>query len=149
MEKNMIERQLEKIIINRMFKGKVIIIMGARQVGKTTLVRMFTEMENIKIIEINCEKPWSFEPLFNDLDPVKIIEAIEFELNISINPETSLIFFDEVQNIPSVLKMLRYFYEEAPEYKVIATGSSAVIEISGRVLYNQFAPLYADGFFAM
>jgi len=102
---------------------KPLLIRGARQVGKTTLVRMFAEMENIKLIEINCEKPWSFIPLIKSLDPVKVIEAIEFELNISINPEKSLIFFDEVQSIPSVLKLLRYFYEEVPEYKIVTTGS--------------------------
>jgi len=102
---------------------KPLLIRGARQVGKTTLVRMFTEMENIKLIEINCEKPWSFIPLIKNLDPVEVIEAIEFELNITINPEKSLIFFDEVQSIPSVLKLLRYFYEEVPEYKIVTTGS--------------------------
>lgn len=102
---------------------KPLLIRGARQVGKTTLVRMFAEIENIELIEINCEKPWSFVPLIKNLDPVKVIEAIEFELNITIDPENSLIFFDEVQNIPPVLKLLRYFYEEAPEYKIITTGS--------------------------
>jgi uncharacterized protein len=102
---------------------KPLLIRGARQVGKTTLVKMFAELEDLKLIEINCEKPWSFTPLLEDLDTAKIIEAIEFELNISINPLKSLIFFDEVQNMPSVLKILRYFYEEAPEYKIITTGS--------------------------
>lgn len=104
-------------------KQKSLLIRGARQVGKTTLVRMFSEKENIKLIEINCEKSWSFFPLLKDMDPLKIIQAIEFELNIEINPDKSLIFFDEVQNEPSVLQILRYFYEELPEYRVVATGS--------------------------
>ena len=63
---------------------KPLLIRGAHQVGKTTLVRMFAEMENIKLIEINCEKPWSFIPLIKNLDPVEVIEAIEFELNINV-----------------------------------------------------------------
>ncbi len=49
------------------------------------------------------------------LNPVRLVEAIEFEFNSSIDPGNSLIFFDEVHNTHSVLKMLRYFYEEVPE----------------------------------
>ena len=102
---------------------KPLLIRGARQVGKTTLVRMFSEIEHIQLIEINCEKPWGFLSLIEKLDPEMVIQAIEFEFNITINPANSLIFFDEVQNTPSVLKLLRYFYEEFSEYKVITTGS--------------------------
>jgi predicted AAA+ superfamily ATPase len=102
---------------------KPLLIRGARQVGKTTLVRIFSEKENIQLIEINCEKPWGFIPLFEKLDPAAVIQAIEFEFNITITPENSLIFFDEIQNTPLILKLLRYFYEELPEYRIIATGS--------------------------
>ncbi|MCD4719687.1 MAG: ATP-binding protein [Desulfobacula sp.] len=102
---------------------KPLLIRGARQVGKTTLVRMFSEIEHIQLVEINCEKPWGFIPLVEKLDPGIVLQAIEFELNISINPKNSLIFFDEVQNTPSILKLLRYFYEDLPEYRIITTGS--------------------------
>ena len=102
---------------------KPLLIRGARQVGKTTLVRMFCEVEHIQLVEINCEKPWGFMHLVEKLDPGKVIQAIEFEFNITINPTNSLFFFDEVQNTPSILKLLRYFYEDFPEYKVITTGS--------------------------
>ena len=102
---------------------KPLLIRGARQVGKTTLVRLFSDREHIQLVEINCEKPWGFIPLIDKLDPGIVLQAIEFELNIRINPENSLIFFDEVQNTPSILKLLRYFYEDFPEYKVITTGS--------------------------
>jgi len=102
---------------------KPLLVRGARQVGKTTLVRMFAEIEHIQLVEINCEKPWGFIPLVEKLDPGIVIQAIEFELNISINPGNTLIFFDEVQNAPSILKLLRYFYEDFPEYRVITTGS--------------------------
>ena len=57
------------------------------------------------------------------LNPVRLVEAIKFGFNTSIDPGNSLIFFDEVQNTPSVLKMLRYIYEEVPECKILATGS--------------------------
>ena len=104
-------------------KQKPLLIRGARQVGKTTLVRMFAEREKLQLIEINCEKNWEFLSLAKDLNPVNMIQAIEFELNITITPIKSLIFFDEVQNTPEILHLLRYFYEETPEYRIIATGS--------------------------
>ena len=69
------------------------------------------------------EKSWGFAPLIQHNAPRKVIEAIEFELNIDIDPEKSLLFFDEVQATPSMLGLLRYFYEETPEFAVVATGS--------------------------
>ena len=99
------------------------LIRGARQVGKTTLVRMFAEQEDYQLVELNMEKPWRFIPTLKDLNPRRTIEAIEFELHIDIDPKRSIIFFDEVQSCPHVLPLLRYFYEEAPEYRIIVTGS--------------------------
>jgi len=99
------------------------VIRGARQVGKTTLIRMLAEELQLHLVELNMEKPWRFTSTFADLDPRKTIEAIEFELNIDIDPGKSIIFFDEIQACPEALQMLRYFYEEASEYPVIATGS--------------------------
>lgn len=99
------------------------LIRGARQVGKTTLVRMFAEQEACQLVELNMEKPWRFIPTLDDLDPRKTIEAIEFELHIDIDAARTIIFFDEVQVCPPVLSLLRYFYEEAPEYRIVVTGS--------------------------
>jgi hypothetical protein len=104
-------------------KRKPLLIRGARQVGKTTLVRMFAEQEDFQLVELNMEKPWRFIPTLNDLNPRRTIEAIEFELRIDIDPGRSIIFFDEVQSCPPVLSLLRYFYEEAPEYRIMVTGS--------------------------
>ena len=104
-------------------KRKPVLIRGARQVGKTTLVRMFAEQEDLQLVELNMEKPWRFIPTLDDLNPRRTIEAIEFELRIDIDPGRSIIFFDEVQSCPPVLSLLRYFYEEAPEYRVMVTGS--------------------------
>ena len=104
-------------------KRKPLLIRGARQVGKTTLVRIFAQQQGLELIEINMEKPWRFITTLDRLDPKATIEAIEFELNVDIDPEKSIIFFDEVQACPAVLPLLRYFYEETPEYMVIATGS--------------------------
>jgi uncharacterized protein len=104
-------------------KRKPLLIRGARQVGKTTLVRMFAEQQDFQLVELNMEKPWRFIPTLKDLNPRRTIEAIEFELNIDIDPGRSIIFFDEVQSCPPVLSLLRYFYEETPEYRIMVTGS--------------------------
>jgi len=69
------------------------------------------------------EKSWTFIPLIERHDPRKLVEAIEFELNIKITSETTLLFFDEIHAVPSLMGMLRYFYEELQAIPVIATGS--------------------------
>jgi len=102
---------------------KPLLMRGARQVGKTTIVRMLAERMNAHLVELNMEKPWQFTSTLEKLDPRSTVEAIEFELNIDIDAENTIIFFDEVQSAPEVLPLLRYFYEETPEYRVIATGS--------------------------
>ncbi|MCD4652987.1 AAA family ATPase [bacterium] len=122
----MLDRKHLKNLENWWQKGmqrKPLLIRGARQVGKTTLVRMLSERLNLQLVEINLEKPWGFTSTFKDFNPHRTIEAIEFELNIDIDPQKSIIFFDEAQACPSVLGLLRYFYEEAQDYRVIATGS--------------------------
>ena len=102
---------------------KPVLLRGARQVGKTTLVRILADELGLQLIELNMEKPWGFTSTLGALDPHKTLEAIEFELNVDIEPAGALVFFDEVQACPAVLPLLRYFREEAPAYKVIATGS--------------------------
>ncbi len=102
---------------------KPLLIRGARQVGKTTLVRLLAQRLGFQLIELNMEKPWRFSASLDALNPQATIEAIEFELNIDIDPSRSILFFDEVQACPAALPMLRYFYEQSPEYRVIATGS--------------------------
>jgi len=102
---------------------KPLIIRGARQVGKTTLVRMCAKQLKLNLVELNLEKPFRFTSALESLNPKKVIELIEFELNIDISAESSLIFFDEAQATPEILPLLRYFYEEIPEYAVIVTGS--------------------------
>lgn len=102
---------------------KPMLIRGARQVGKTTLVRMLAKRLGLQLIELNMEKPWRFASTLDALDPRRTIEAIEFEVNVDIDPRSSILFFDEAQACPAVLPMLRYFHEETPDYRVIVTGS--------------------------
>ena len=102
---------------------KPLMIRGARQVGKSTLVRMFAAQQQLQLIEINLEKPYKFTQYASSKDPKKLLQMLSFELGIKIIPDKSLLFFDEIQQVPEMIHMLRYFYEETPEFAVIATGS--------------------------
>ncbi len=102
---------------------KPLLIRGARQVGKTTLVRMLAERAGLQLVELNMEKPYRFVATLGDLNPRRTVEAIEFETNVRIEPGKTILFFDEVQACPSVLPLLRYLHEETPEFRVVATGS--------------------------
>ncbi len=107
---------------------KPLILRGARQVGKTTAVNMFSK-EFDTFIELNLD-------LFSDLQIFKeeygiddIIQAIQVFKNISFQKGSVLVFIDEIQNSPQAVKMLRYFYEKRPDIFVIAAGSLLEIAI--------------------
>ena len=102
---------------------KPLLIRGARQIGKTTAVRLFAKEQGLELIECNMEKPWNFKSILQNKNPQKIIESIEFEIDRDIDADNSILFFDEVQGSPELIPVLRYFYEEAPQYAVICTGS--------------------------
>jgi uncharacterized protein len=128
---------------------KPLLIRGARQVGKSTLVRMFAAQNNLNLIEINLEKPYKFTQYASLKDPKKLLQMMSFELAIKVRPENSLLFFDEIQQVPEMIDLLRYFYEEAPEYAVIATGSLLEFVLAepsfsmpvGRISFLQLGPL--------
>jgi hypothetical protein len=102
---------------------KPLILRGARQVGKTTLVKEFSKTFQ-KSILINLEKPKDIR-FFEDYDDVNTIkDALFFEYNISNNAiDSTLLFIDEIQESPKAIQLLRYFYEEIPELHIIAAGS--------------------------
>ncbi len=102
---------------------KPLILRGARQVGKTWLVRHFAESQGLNLIEINFEKPGSPKEPFAMGEPKKIVRGLEDLLGISIDPKKSLLFLDEIQALPSLYPKLRWFAEDMPELAVIATGS--------------------------
>jgi uncharacterized protein len=109
---------------------KPLIIQGARQVGKTYLVREFgnTEYENLHYF--NFEQDKNLFSIFDaSLDPERIITSLSLYIGKKIEPENSLIFFDEIQAAPSVLTSLKYFQEDAPEYGIIAAGSLLGVSI--------------------
>lgn len=102
---------------------KPLILRGARQVGKTTLVKDFAKTFTHSVL-LNLEKTKDLR-FFEDYDDVKTIkDALFFEFNISTNATSdTLLFIDEIQESPKAIQLLRYFYEEIPELHVIAAGS--------------------------
>ncbi len=103
---------------------KPLIIRGARQVGKTWLMKEFGKAHFDHTVYINFDGNVRMKELFTgDMDIHRIIIGLELEAGFKINPENTLIIFDEVQEAPDALKSLKYFNENAPEYIIVAAGS--------------------------
>lgn len=100
-----------------------LLLRGARQVGKTTLVRLFAEHQGFDLLEINFELMPQFQSCFNNLDPAAITLAIRFLTQQPIILGKTLLFLDEIQVCPQAILALRYFKEKLPELHVIAAGS--------------------------
>lgn len=102
---------------------KPLIIRGARQVGKTTLIKLFSENYENKILlnlEINSDKK-----IFEEYDNIKnLVEVLLLKFNLTSDKTNGLLLFiDEIQESPKAIKSLRYFYENYPQIHVIAAGS--------------------------
>lgn len=117
--------QFEKLITWKKSNGrKPLIIRGARQVGKTWLMKQFGEREYTATAYINFESSKTLQNLFaNDFDIKRIITAIQIETGVQINPEHTLIIFDEIQECEGAITSLKYFFENAPQYHILAAGS--------------------------
>lgn len=103
---------------------KPLVIRGARQVGKSTLVRQFCKSNKIHLYEINLEKHGHLNSIFASFDIEKVIDALEDVLDERVEARgRSMLFLDEIQAAPAALACLRYFYEERPDLPVIAAGS--------------------------
>lgn len=102
---------------------KPLVIRGARQVGKTWLVRRLAKEQELDLIEINFEKTPERISLFASNEPDQILLNLGAALNRSIDSKKSLLFLDEIQAAPTLLAKLRWFAEDLPELPVIAAGS--------------------------
>lgn len=103
---------------------KPMIIRGARQVGKTWLMREFGRTQYKQYAYINFDNNERMEHLFSgNLDISRIVVALQIEAGVTIDAENTLIIFDEVQEVPNALTSLKYFCENAPQYHVVAAGS--------------------------
>jgi predicted AAA+ superfamily ATPase len=115
---------------------KPLIVRGARQVGKTWLLKEFGSTCFHNCVYVNFERMEQFQDLFlPDLNPKRIIETLELSLSVSISPENTLIIFDEIQAVEKGLTALKYFCEETPEYHIVAAGSLLGIAINKNVSF--------------
>ena len=103
---------------------KPLVIRGARQVGKTWLMKKFGETAYSVTVYINFDNNQQMRELFEtDLKTDRIITGLELYSGNKINAEDTLLIFDEVQEVPKALTALKYFNENAPEYQIICAGS--------------------------
>ncbi|MEN8192349.1 MAG: AAA family ATPase [Bacteroidota bacterium] len=120
------ERDLYKQLVQWKNKSnrKPLLLQGARQVGKTYLVNQFGKTEYSQFISLNFEQDPELKTLFQgNLSAKTVIENIELYIGMKIELENSLIFFDEIQEAEEAITSLKYFYEQASQYHIIAAGS--------------------------
>lgn len=109
---------------------KPLILNGARQVGKTWLLKHFGEREYKNVAYVNCDKSAQMRAVFEDgYDIPRIIRNISAITNEDIRPRETLIILDEIQSVPKGLPSLKYFCEDAPEYDVAVAGSLLGIQL--------------------
>ena len=128
---------------------KPVVLRGARQVGKTWLVRDFALRNKLELIELNLEKYPNMADLFLENNPREILKNIEADLSIKINLESSCLFLDEIQAAPELFSKLRWFKEDLPELPVVAAGSLLEFALNksqysmpvGRITYFYLEPL--------
>lgn len=128
---------------------KPLIIRGARQVGKTWLMREFGSKYYEKCAYINFDDNSRMNKLFNeDFDLDRIIQGLKIESGVNIEPENTLIILDEIQETPKALKALKYFCENARQYHIISAGSLLGVAIHegtsfpvGKVDFMDLMPL--------
>ena len=110
---------------------KPLILKGARQVGKTYILKEFGESNYDDVAYFNFDHDEGLANLFIDTkDPKRIIEQLSLANGKKISPESTLIIFDEIQECPNALNSLKYFYEEANEYHIVCAGSLLGIRLS-------------------
>lgn len=111
---------------------KPLIIRGARQVGKTWLMKEFGKKYYDQCAYINFDDNTRMKKLFDeDFDLERIIQGLKIESGVNIEPQNTLIILDEIQETPKALKALKYFCENAREYHIISAGSLLGVAIHG------------------
>ncbi|AEC17088.1 ATP-binding protein [Gallibacterium anatis] len=126
---------------------KPLIIQGARQVGKTWAMKHFGEQAFKQVAYINFDNNPRMKTLFSgDYDIDRLILGLKIESGVDIQADNTLIIFDEVQEVPQALSSLKYFYENAPHFYMIAAGSLLGVSLHHQVSFPvgkvDFLPLY-------
>lgn len=130
-------------------RRKPLIIEGARQVGKTWLMKEFGRLAYEDTVYINFDSNAIMTELFAaDLDTKRLMMGLELYIGHKINPDNTLLIFDEIQEVPRALSSLKYFYENAPEYHIVCAGSLLGISLHhgtsfpvGKVDFLKLSPL--------
>lgn len=133
---------------------KPLVIRGARQVGKTWIIRELAQSQKRQLIELNFEKRPDIQTLFSSNNPSEILANITAFTSKAIKPSESILFLDEIQAAPQLLAKLRWFAEEMPELPVIAAGSLLDFALAehvfsmpvGRISYLYLEPLSFEEF---
>lgn len=134
-------------------RRKPLVIRGARQVGKSTLVRQFAARQSLRLREINLERHTMLESAFATFDVPNLLRELEGLAGGPIR-DGDLLFLDEIQATPSALAALRYLYEERPGLAVVAAGSLLEMLLGehgfsmpvGRIEYHHLGPLHFSEF---
>jgi predicted AAA+ superfamily ATPase len=127
---------------------KPLVLRGARQVGKSTLVRQFAAAQGLTLNEINLERHLNLRKSFASLDISRILLELDVIVGRKVDSPNSLLFLDEIQEIPEALSALRYFYEDRPDLPVVSAGSLLEFALTkkritmpvGRVSYLYLGP---------
>lgn len=120
MERDLMEKLVEW---KQKKRRKPLIIVGARQVGKTWLMKTFGNLQYEQVMYINFDSNREMELLFKtNLDIKRIMRGLELYTGVKYT-DKKLIIFDEIQETPMALKSLKYFFEDAPTINLIAAGS--------------------------
>ena len=113
-------------------RRKPLLLQGARQTGKTFILREFGRNEYRNTIYCNFEENSGFDQLFqNDLNPDRILDELATYMNLEIHPESDLVIFDEIQISNRALISLKYFAEQSADVHVVAAGSLLGVKLSG------------------
>ena len=133
---------MERVVYQELVKWKnrdgrkPLILNGARQVGKTWLLREFARREYRQEAYVNCRKNELAKQIFaKDYDVDRILRALRALTGVDITPADTLIVLDEIQDIPEALEALKYFREDAPDYHVAVAGSLLGISLHNNTSY--------------
>ncbi len=126
---------------------KPLIIQGARQVGKTWAMKHFGEQTFEQVAYINFDNNPRMKALFaGDYDINRLMLGLKIESGVDIQADNTLIIFDEIQEVPQALTSLKYFYENAPQFYIVAAGSLLGVSLHHQVSFPvgkvDFLPLY-------
>lgn len=132
---------------------KPLILLGARQVGKTWVLKEFGRTAYKSVAYLNCDNNPNAQELFSDYNLDRILRSISALTGVSILPEETLIILDEIQEAPNGLGVLKYFYENKPDFHIAAAGSQLGITLHpgtsfpvGKVDFIQMYPMSFEEF---